>query len=444
MAEYSPAQLSVIGSMLRAPELVGEVITELRAEDFSKAERTAFKAIRDLYLENEKIDAVLVLDRMAGSRKQNHTLLLSALDETPTVANWREYMAIVKRQARLQRIRNVGLALSMNTMTLDDAAPLVAELNALMMDRQGVECLGMEQALLNFYEEMEHKPEYFKWGLEFLDEGLTAESGDFVVIGGYPSDGKTALALSMAYIQAKDKRVGFFSLETKNSKLFNRLFSAVAQVSGKHIKHRQLDSEDYYRMERVADEIRHRNLYLIKASSMTVGDIQAYTRARQFDVIYVDYLTLVNDDGRDEFHKATNISRGLHRLAQDNNVMVVALSQLSRPDNQKPKPPTLASLRSSGQIEQDADIVMFVYREEPDRIRSRRILRVAKNKEGETGVIPLLFKGDVQTFAEDHSGMPMKKPREPEPKQQSFYELPGSEKVPWEDEYDHVGEEPKK
>lgn len=444
MAEMTLAQKSVIGSMLRAPGLVGDVITELQPGDFSELGREIFKAIRDLYLDGEKIDAVLVLDRTVGDKKRIRSVLLDALDNTPTASNWREYMAVVKRETRDRRIQSIGLSLASSAMTGEDARPLVAELNTLLMDRQGVECLGMEQALLNFYDEYEHKPEYFSWGLDFLDEGLTAESGDFVILGGYPSDGKTALALSMAYEQAKTKRVGFFSLETKNSKLFNRIFSSVAKVSGKRIKRRELDSEDFYRMEQKADEIKHRNLYLIKASSMTAADIQTYTRARQFDVVYIDYLTLILDDGRGSVEKATNISKSLHRMAQDNDVMVVALSQLSRPeDKSKPKPPTLASLRDSGQIEQDADIVMFIYREEPGLLRSRRILRVAKNKEGETGQIPLLFNGDIQTFTQDMSGFFKKNRAEPEPKQVAFYDLPGSVKVPWEDEYEHVGEEPK-
>lgn len=444
MDRYLEAQKCVVGSMLQNPDVVGEVITALRPESFSdpKAQRS-YRAIRELYLDNEKIDAMLVLERIGEDRKAYSSYLLEALDLTPTAANYREYMEIVKRESRLRRIQCVGLALANSAMSLEDAAPLIAELNALMVDRQGVECLGMEQAVLNFYEELEHKPEYLPWGFDFLNEGLTAEQGDMVVLGGYPSDGKTALALAMAYTQAATKRVGFFSLETKNSKLFNRLFSSVAKVSGKRIKHRELDSEDYYRLEQKTDEIKSRNLYLVKASSMTVADIQAYTRARQFDVIYVDYLTLVNDDGRDEFHKATNISKGLHRLAQDNNVTVVALSQLSRPEGQKKvAPPTLSSLRSSGQIEQDADIVMFIYREEPGMLRSRRILRIAKNKEGETGQWPLLFKGDIQTFVQDYSGLPVKK-AEPAPKQQSFYPLPGSEPLPWENEYEHLGDEPK-
>ena len=103
------------------------------------------------------------------------------------------------------------------------------------------------------------------------------------------------------------------------------------------------------------------------------------------------------------------------------NITVVALSQLSRPEGGKPKPPTLASLRSSGQIEQDADVVMFIFREEPGLLRSRRILRVAKNKEGETGQIPLVFRGETQTFRPDSVGIMLPRTKEePQYKQMEF------------------------
>lgn len=293
----------------------------------------------------------------------------------------------------------------------------------------------MEQGLLNFHDELERTPQYLPWGISFLDEGLTAERSDYIVIGGYPSDGKTALALSLAYRQARDRRVGFFSLETKTSKLFNRIYSSAAQVSGSRIKRRALTEEDYRLLEGKAEEVRSRELYLIRSSSMTVEDIASYTLARRFDVIYIDYLTLIQAPGKTEFDQATYISKALHRLAQDNGVTVVALSQLSRPESGKVKEPTLASLRSSGQIEQDADIVMFIYREEPGKLRSRRILSVAKNKEGETGRIPLLFNGETQTFRVDtNSAIRAHAKTEPEYKQATLYALPGGEPIPWEQE----------
>lgn len=432
MADYLLAQSSVLGSMLTDPETVGDVVTMLRPEDFTEETgREIFLAIRELYLSDGKIDPVTVLHQLGEPSERRRKYLLALMDVTPTASNLGEWMAIVREKSRLRDIQSIGIRLASEGTTMEQARELAAQLDLMMMDRPGVECLSMEQGLTNFYAELERTPRYLPWSIDFLDSGLTAEGGDYIVLGGYPSDGKTALALSMAYYQAKTLRVGFFSLETKPSKLFNRVFSSAAQVSGVRIKRRTLTDEDYSALERKAEELRSRQLFMVRSSSMTVEDIAAYTRARRFDVIYVDYLTLIQAPGRTEFDQATYISKGLHRLAQDTGVTVVALSQLSRAKDEKRKPPTLASLRSSGQIEQDADIVMFVYREEPEVLRSRRILAVAKNKEGETGRVPLLFNGETQTFRVDVNGIIARPKRlEPEPKQMTWEEL--SEK--WDEE----------
>lgn len=444
MPDYLLAQSSVLGAMLIDANTVGDVVTALRPEDFTDPTgREVFLAIRELYLSDEKIDPVTVLHKMEAPSPERRQYLLRVMDETPTTANLREWMAIVREQAGVRAAQSVGLELiSEGTVTMEQVREIVGRLNGLIADSPGVECLSMEQGILNFYEELERTPQYVPWGIDFLDSGLTAEASDYVVLGGYPSDGKTALALSMAYHQARSLRVGFFSLETKNSKLFNRVFSSAAQVSGVRIKHRALTERDYDLLACKSEEVRSRQLSLIRSSSMTVEDIASYTRAKRFEVIYIDYLTLIQAPGRTEFEQATYISKALHRFAQDTGVTVIALSQLSRPESGKVKPPTLASLRSSGQIEQDADIVMFVYREEPGRLRSRRILAVEKNKEGETGRVPLLFNGETQTFRVDTNGLIKSKREEPEHKQQTFYELPGGEPLPWEEEYDHIGAAP--
>lgn len=396
---YTMAQDSVLGSIIIDPRCAGEVLPSLRPTDFDEGiRRDAFKAIRELYLDSAKIDPVTLLDKMANQDPACRTWVLGAMDTTPTAANVLEYAAVVREQARLRDIQAIGAKLSSAYLSMDDARELARELDTLLMDRHSVEDLTMEQCLVNFYDELEHKPEYLAWGLNFLDDGLTAEQSDYIILGGYPSDGKTALALYMAYSQAKTKRVAFFSLETKSSKLFNRIFSTVAQVPGSRIKRRTLTDDDFGKLAKKADEVRSNNLHLIKASSMTVEDIGTYARARKYDIIYIDYLTLIPAPGRTEFDQATYISKNLHRLAQDNNITVVALSQLSRPEDRKKPTPTLASLRSSGQIEQDADIAMLIYREDPNDIRSRRVLRIAKNKEGPTGTIKLDFDGETQTF----------------------------------------------
>lgn len=438
MAELQLDQASVLGSMILAPEIIGDVVTTLTPEDFGAGDPAdLFRALRALYMEGGKIDVVTALDRM-GRTPEHQSYLLSVMDATPTAANWREYVRIVREQARLRALQSAGLELASTGTTLETARDLVARLDRLMRDRREVECVDMEAGMLQFTDEQARQPHYLPWGLPWLDEGLTAEAGDYIVLGGYPSDGKTALALSLAYAQAETRRVGFFSLETSASKLFARLCASVARISSSHIKRRTLTDDECELLASKSDEIRARKLQFVRASSMTVEDIGAFARAKQYDVIYVDYLSLIQAQGRTEYDQVTAISKGLHRLAQDNKITVVALSQLSRPEQGKPKIPTLASLRSSGQVEQDADVVMLLYREEPDNIRSRRILHVAKNKEGVTGRVALLFDGETQRFRADSyqdipsAAKPKTKPQEPEYKQAALYDLPGSTPVPWE------------
>lgn len=401
MADYAGAQASVLGSMLIDADTVHLVMEALSPDDFDLGiGRDMFCAFRALFLMGEPIDPVTVLNRMGADSQTGRSYAMSLMDITPTAANVKAYIDIVASESRVKQIRALGMRLASELVTLDDAKDIVADLEGMMVDRHGVEALDMEQGLLNFYDELPNTPTYIPWNLDKLDENLKAEQSDYIILGGYPSDGKTALALSMAYHQASTLNVGFFSLETKASKLFNRIFTSVSGVSNTRLKTRTLTADDFNRLAVNSTEVRNRRLTLIKASSMTVSDIRAYSLAKRFDIIYIDYLTLIPDGGRSEYDRATNISKALHAVAQDCGITVVALSQLTRATNTKgaPQHPTMSSLRSSGQIEQDADAILLIYREDADELRSRRILRMAKNKEGVTGTWPLDFDGDLQQF----------------------------------------------
>lgn len=439
MADYVLAQSSVLGSMLIDARCVPVVLTGLQAEDFDEGlGRDIFTAVRDLFLDGEKIDPVTVLDKLGSPSKERRKYVLSLMDVTPTAQNVDAYIAIVREQSKVRRLRALGMALA-ECQDAEDAQELVSQVNDLMADRHGVRAVNMMEALQRFYDRQERKQEYLTWGLRFLDEGIYAQEGTLVILGGRPSDGKTAFALSTAFHQAETKRVGFFSLETDEDTLFDRLFASVAKVDNSHIKRRELTEEDSDALAQKCQEVKSRNLHLIEATGMTVRDIQVYSLARRFDIVYVDYLQLIRSTSKwSRYEQVTEISQDLHRMAQGHKLTVVALSQLSRAEKLKNgviRPPALSDLRESGQIEQDADVVLFIYREDPNWLRSPRNLRVAKNKEGETGQIPLLFDGKTQSFFEDFSRMkPEVQDREPEeePYQQvGFDELPQDTPMPF-------------
>ena len=166
------------------------------------------------------------------------------------------------------------------------------------------------------------------------------------------------------------------------------------------IKTNGMSDKDWEQAAKVAAEINSRKLEYIPASGMSVSDIQAISYAQRYDVVFVDYLQLVNGRGKDRFSIVTDISIGLHTMAQSTNIAVIALAQLSRPEKKKDgptPPPTLSSLRESGQIEQDADIVFMLYR--PSFQDQRRELMILKNKEGRLGRLTLDFDGQHQTFS---------------------------------------------
>ena len=304
----------------------------------------------------------------------------------------------------MRSIRTYAMQL-MDAATPEEAQGLMAKANGVFSEKRGVQRMSAAELLRDFRSRHKGKrPEYLSWGFRKLDEGLYTEAGDFVIVGGYPSAGKTALALQFAWHMAKTKRVGFYSLETRTSKLADRSLAALAKIDMGAIKHNSLSNDHWLQLDAMEKHIAAADLTMIQAGGMTVQDIQADALANRYEVIFIDYLQLIHTPriiNRTE--AVTSISLGLHRMAQANNITVIALSQLRRPESQKggaETAPGMSSLRESGQLEQDADTIMLLYKEKPDEPQSRRILKVAKNKEGVIGKIFLDFDGSTQVFAQ--------------------------------------------
>ena len=251
--------------------------------------------------------------------------------------------------------------------------------------------------------------------MDDINDNVYAGRGDMIVIGGYPSDGKTSLALTLAVRMAKTQRVGFYSYETDADKLFDRIVAMTAQIGLPKLKLNAMNGNDWDAVAAVSARLGAVKLELVEASGMTVQDIRAHSLSKRYDVIFIDYLQKIKSDitGRasaDQFQVVSKISSDLQQFGRQTGTPVIALSQLSRPEKTKAgkiPPPTLSALRSSGQIEQDADVVMLLYREEPDNSRSRRILNIAKNKEGEANIaLMLTFDGQTQTFRKSAAQAP--------------------------------------
>ncbi len=400
-------QVAIIGSLLIEPKLTGEVLTKVRAEDFSNERcRIIFQCIQALFFEGQPVDPTLVVGRLSGIGDVGKDVL-DIMNQTPTAANIWAYVDMLKEQSRMAKLRTYAAKL-MDAKSIDEAQNIVAKANGVFAEKQGISRMTAGDMFADFCNRHQpgNHPEYLSWSIDKLDSGLYTEAGDFIILGGYPSAGKTALALRFAWHMAKTKRVAFYSLETRTSKLADRSMATLAGVDMGSIKKSDLRPYQWDKVRDMEQSITKRNLTMVQAGGMTVQDIQADALAHRYEVIFIDYLQLINTPkvfNRTE--AVTGISLGLHQLAQANNITVVALSQLRRPDTQKGSTeaaPTMSSLRESGQLEQDADTIMLLYREKPDDPHSKRVLKVAKNKEGTIGLIKLDFDGATQTFQEEH------------------------------------------
>lgn len=405
-SRINEAQLAVVGSMLIDDRCIGKVLAEIGPDDFPQGPyRAAFGCMRRLFSEGKPVDPVTVLDAVQGDSKYAN-FLRECMEVTPTAANVLEYCRILKRLTRVTKIAALGASL-MTVQDMDEAQQLVGELNAQMVEHANAGILSAAELAEDFVQRMQsqEKPEYIGCGIKKLDETTFIELGDVVGIGAAPSTGKTAFALQWASYLAPKYRVGFFSLETNAAKIEDRLFAGHAKVSLTDLKRRNIDSETWTRVWDATARFCSYQFDFIPAAGMSVTDIISTALARRYQVIFVDYLQLVAGEGRrsrDRYEIVTECSMAFHRAAQQHGILTFLLSQLSRPEKIKGKfmPPDMHSFRESGQIEQDLDVALLMYLEDPDNYRSNRKVKLGKNKEGEKALVELTFDGRYQRFEE--------------------------------------------
>lgn len=425
------AEHAVIGSLLiDAAGIAPALFASVKPEDFQTLEnREIFAAALRLFRNGQPIDGVTVRGSLLSAPREStsdeNTLsayMAQLMEITPTSANWREYAAIMKDQSRLAKIRRLGGSLVL-AQCLDDCRPIVAELSDALANQSGVKVYSGEyllESFLDYLERVHENPEacveYISYGLPALDEGIFTELGDVVVIGGYPSDGKTTWAINLAWRMAQKWRVGFFSLETSKEKMRDRFISHSLPFDFNRIKRirtNMLNTDEwgevwdnvivFSRKGEGAKKARD-NFNVIEAAGMSATDIQAVSRAWGFQIIFIDYIQEVSPDTVRRYGTRNDelaaISRSMHVFAQSTKTTVFELSQLNRSQtgNPKKRDPHLDSLRESGQLEQDADAVFLLYRENPGELNAQRILRIAKNKEGCLGLFYLDFDPSTQTF----------------------------------------------
>ena len=417
------SQAALIGSLLIDGSIAGEVFAQVPETDFlSEPMQVLFKGCRGLFLAGKPVDPVLLAQALGDGYRQT---IIDCMDLTPTAARWRDYAAALRRDAALERLRSLGMRLSACADPAE-GEQLLSEGLGFFDRRTGPQRQTLREgleALEKSLSEPEQKPKYLHMGFSALDGRVRVYPGKFIILGGYPSSGKTALALQMAVSMSRSARVGFYSLETDFRTAFNRLAAYLTSTNYAHIQDGELSEAEAAHVREILPFFLSDSLTVEHASRLNVQTLQASALSQRYDVIFIDYLQLLESDLRRDasrYEQTTRVSMELHRFAQDRGVAVIALSQLSRPDKaqKKPRRPTMSDLRESGQLEQDADVVMILAQDTEKPDSGDRLLYIDKNKDGKLGMVRLAFDGETQRFSqrikqeEPRQGYGVPKPRD--------------------------------
>lgn len=387
------AQQSILGSVLIEPKCAGKLVFQLSENDFIEVYRTIYTAIRDLYTTGKAVDPVSVLHRIDGGNEYRH-LIIDLMELTPTAANINDYIAICRERSLIYRYKQVGEELR-EVESVTDAEEILNSANRVGVGR-GMDCWTVGEAMRDFFQRYNKKVEYLHWFLPQLDARLSLEFGDFCLLGGRPSSGKSAFALEAAVYWGVvcGYRVGFYSHETSREKLTNRMVAACARVPLDGVKRSSLTDKQIQEVCNISTRISEAPIDLISCAGKTVAEMQAFALARRHQIVIVDYLQIVSAPGKDEYAQVSAISKSLHIMCQSLGIFCLALCQLSRTRGARP---SLEDLRSSGQLEQDADAVLFLHKQESKD--NEREFIIAKNKEGECRTTNLHFDGQIQHFS---------------------------------------------
>ena len=424
------AEQAVLGSILIDPRCVPEVIEQLRPEDFYiRQNREIYETVYSMFNYSRTIDPVTVLENMRQNgvydESQSRGYLLQLMDTTPTAANVGEYIGIMKDKTLLRRIAETAGEMTAMVQQGTDTGQDVLEAaeQRIYAIRQGRAAQGLtpiSAVLLDVYDRLaelaanDSPVPGLSTGLGDLDMAISGlNKSDLILLAARPGMGKTSMALNILLYAGKfsGKSVAFFSLEMSREQLALRLISNESFVDNKKLVTGKLDDQDWESVAAAADALNRTKILIDDDSTVTVADINAKCRrVEDLGLVVIDYLQLMQSSGGRQYsgenrqQVVSDISRSLKIMAKELNVPVLCLSQLSRANESRTnKRPMLSDLRESGAIEQDADIVMFLYREDyyEKETENHNLAEciIAKNRHGETGTVELQWLPEFTTFS---------------------------------------------
>ncbi|HMK44394.1 MAG TPA: replicative DNA helicase [Dissulfurispiraceae bacterium] len=425
------AEESVLGAIIFDNEAFPKAVELVSAEDFYKeSHRRIYRAMIDLFERNEPIDIVTLPDAL----RRNGDLeaiggvpYLSRLaNSVPTSANVHYHAKLVREKALLRSLIQTSTDIIMRIYEdTSDAEEMVDEAEKMIFDiaerRTKVSFFSLKEVIKDTFKTIEHlysKKEAITGmpsGYKDLDE-LTSgfQASDLIIVGGRPGMGKTAFALNVAQhvaIEGKEP-VAIFSLEMAKEQLAMRMLCAESEVDSSRVRKGFIGRQDWPRLTSAAGRLADAAIHIDDSSAISVLEVRAKSRRLKMErgglgLIVVDYLQLMRGRGNHERREQeiSEISRGLKALAKELRVPVIALSQLNRAvEGRTDKRPTLADLRESGAIEQDADVIIFLYRDEvynknsPHKGRAEVI--IAKQRNGPTATVHLAFMAHCTKYAD--------------------------------------------
>jgi len=424
------AEEAVLGALLIDPDAIIRLATILNPGDFYREKHGwIYDAMLNLHDRREPIDFLTVCDELERREQLNEVggpaFITSLINAVPTSIHAEHYARIVERTATRRRLIDAaGQIAALAYQEADDVEEVVDRAEQILFGvserRISRELVPIREVLSDYYDRIEYLTRHqgemigIPTGFSDIDKLLGGlQRSDMVILAARPSVGKTSLALSFALNAAKKhkQRIAFFSLEMSDEQVVQRLISSETGIDSQRLRRGEIVEGEWGRFMKATSDLADTHFFIDDTPSISALELR--TKARRLhaevglDLIIVDYLQLMRGDYRSEnrVQEISTISRALKALARELNVPVLALSQLSRGvESRTDKKPILSDLRESGALEQDADVVIFIYRDELYNENTERKniadIIVAKHRNGPTGSVALYFKKELAQFRE--------------------------------------------
>jgi len=429
------SEMALIGGLIANPSAIDLLEIDLKKDDIvHPVNRLLFDAILKMKFENLDIDTITLASFISDNNLGNGSNILSYIGELEINAcapeNIRYHASIVKQNAMMRALwKKSNLIPSIISDRSKSASEKITEIESIISGTiesyttEKFTLVSVTDMLPKHIERMEFRTSgdetLLPTGFDELDEllcgGLRPLSGELVIIGGRPSMGKTTLGLNIARHISIDKKIpfGIFSLEMSNLQLMDKLVSDIGSINNTTLRRGMMDEDEYNRYAMSLSKMSGAPLYIEDRSGLTISDIEKKARymKRKYGImgIMIDYIQMIRSDNSkiNRSEQIEDISRRLKLLGKSLDIVVIVLAQLNRSADGESRP-SIAHLRNSGAIEQDADIILFPYREERDNQDTDRKgeaeLILAKQREGNCGTIKLLFDGIYSRFRTHNYG----------------------------------------